>query len=287
MYAVNRTLSREEKIFAVKNSLRSLGRIIVAFSGGVDSSVLLKLSVESVGKENVIAVTATGDMYPSQEKARAKRIASLIGINHIFCENPAVRNPEFLANTNLRCYHCKKAVMGYLKTLAAQRGFDAVVAGENADDVSDYRPGHKAIEELGIVCPLKDAGLTKAEIRTMARDSGLPNWNAPAGPCLVTRIAYGQVIDLKLLRKIDEGEMFLRDLGFDIVRLRVHDKVVRIEVPPAEIRKLIQGDLRERIMRKLKELGFTYVSVDLTGYRMGSLNEMLKDNKDNNIKHGR
>ncbi len=272
----------DKKISLINALLTKLEKVIVAFSGGVDSSVLLKLAYDCLGKENVLAVTAIGSMYPSEEKLQAQKIAKIVGAKLIFCENPAMNNTEFLANTSLRCYYCKKAIMGHLKKLAKEQGYNAVIAGENADDVSDYRPGHKAIEELGIICPLQEAKLTKTEIREIARKIGLPNWNIPANPCLVTRVAYGDVLDCVLLKKIDKAETFIRQLGFDVVRVRVHKEIARIEVLSKDIEKLVRDDFRKKIVEKLSELGFLYISADLKGYRMGSVNEMIAKQIDNN-----
>ncbi len=263
-----------EKCKRVKEIFSEVGRVVIAFSGGVDSSVLLKLAIDSLGADNVLAVTAVGAIYPSEEKPLAEKIAKVIGAKHMICKSPAIESSEFMANTAQRCYHCKKAVMGYLKQLAAERGFNAVSAGENADDDSDYRPGHRAIAELGILCPLRDAGLTKKEIRQLARDFGLPNWNTPPGPCLVTRLPYGQAVDIELLKRIDNAEIFIRSLGFDIVRVRVHNEVERTEKQSKKIDPIVKREKKKKIVEKLKCLGFQYISVDLQGYRTGSMNEI-------------
>ncbi len=277
---IDNKINTNNKIENIVKILSKLERVIVAFSGGVDSSVLLKLAIDALGHNNVLAITAIGPMHPAKDIEQAKKIANIIGATHIFCENPAMNKEEFLKNTTLRCYHCKKEVMTLLKKLAKEKNFNAVIAGENADDSSDYRPGHKAIEELGIICPLKDAGLTKSQIRTIAKHLNLPNWNTPANACLVTRIAYNQPLDNDLLKKIDKAEEFIRTLGFKLVRVRTHDRIARIEVLPTELEKLMKQNIREKIVSRLKSLGFLYISADMTGYRTGSLNEAINIKSD-------
>jgi len=262
------------KVAEAREILRGYGRVAVAFSGGVDSSVLLRLALDALGRENVLAVTAAGPIYPRFELGRARTIAETLGARHRVVESVVHRRDEFIRNTPQRCYHCKKCVMGEVLALARAEGA-SVVAGENVDDGLDYRPGHRALQELGVHTPLREAGLTKADIRSLAREWGLPNWNDPATPCLATRIPYGQPIEPPLLRQIDEGEEFLRGLGFRVARLRVHGPVARIEVGSDEVARCLEPEVRRRIVETMRGLGFEYVTVDLEGYRLGSLNRVL------------
>ncbi len=263
----------EKKTIRARGILSGLGGVLVAFSGGVDSSVLLKLAIESLGKEKVLAVTAFGDLHPAQDKDRSSDIARLLGVRHIFCEDLSCRNQEFMRNTPQRCYHCKKILMNNLKVIAKENNLETIVAGENADDQLDYRPGHQALVELGIRCPLKEAHLTKKEVRLIAKGMGLPNYADPASPCLATRFPYGQHITTGLLKQIDQAESYLRELGFPVVRVRVHGQIARIEVREEDIYPMSEPAMRKRISEKFKDIGFTYTCVDLTGYEMGSLNK--------------
>jgi len=265
----------EAKIRQAKIILSELKRVLVAFSGGVDSTVLLKLAVDTLGPSNVIAATATGPVHPSWERKRAEELARLIGVTHLLAEDPSSRQAEFLKNTPQRCYHCKKALLGQLDDLAREHGIRAIVAGENADDQFDYRPGHKAIQEMGVRCPLKEAKISKAQVRAMAKMWGLPNYDAPASPCLATRIPYGQPITTELLRQVEQAEDFLHELGFSVVRVRIHGPVARIEVGSEEISKMLDPNVRRQIVDRFRKLGFTYPALDLEGYQSGGLNKLI------------
>lgn len=265
----------EAKVQRASQHLRELGRVAVAFSGGVDSSVLLKLAADVLGPDNVLAVTATGPIFPADQAVQAEHILRSIPVKHVTLAAHVHKNSEFIKNTAQRCYHCKIALMSSLQVMAQRLGFGVVIAGENADDGLDYRPGHRALVELKIHCPLKEARLTKAEVRQLARRWGLPNWSQPPTPCLATRIPYGQHISTELLGHIDEAETFIRSLGFDLVRIRIHGPVARVEVQEDRIADCFAPDTREKIVAKLKEVGFTYVTVDLEGYQSGSLNKLL------------
>jgi uncharacterized protein len=264
-----------KKVTHASEILAELRTVLVAFSGGVDSSVLLKLAVDTLGRENVVAATAVGSLHPAWEKQQSEEIARIIGVRQIFAGDPACRQETFVKNTAQRCYYCKKALLEQLQDLAEKHKLKAVVAGENADDEFDYRPGSRAMAELGIRCPLKEARITKAEIRLLAKRWSLPNFDAPSSPCLATRITYGQPITSELLSHIEQAELLLRELGFKIIRVRVHGPIARIEVSPEEIDRFFEATLRSRVLTRFRELGFTYTSVDLGGYESGALNKLI------------
>ncbi|RFT15540.1 MAG: ATP-utilizing enzyme of the PP-loop superfamily [Candidatus Saccharicenans subterraneus] len=250
--------------------LKSFDGLLVAFSGGVDSSLLLKAAADSGAK--VLAVTVDSPIYHRQEIREARQIASKLGVPFRLIKSDDYLREDFKKNDLLRCYHCKLAIFTRLREIARSEGLSAVVEGSNLDDERDYRPGRKALAELGIGSPLKEAGLGKAEIRFLARSFGLPNWDRPANACLATRIPYGQPVELRWLERIAAGETFLRKMGFSQVRLRHHGELARIEVWPNELALVISQPSREKIVRRLKKLGWKYVAFDLEGYRTGSLN---------------
>jgi uncharacterized protein len=223
----------------------------------------------------VVAVTAIGPVHPAWERKRAEDLARQIDVPHLLIEDLACKHAEFLKNTPQRCYHCKKSLLLQLRDLAEEHQLLAIVAGENADDQFDYRPGHKAMAEMGVRCPLKEAGISKAEVRVLAKKWGLSNYDAPASPCLVTRIPYGQPVTTELLHQIEQAEDYLHELGFSVVRVRIHGPVARIEVGSEEISKLLDADVRRQIVNRFRSLGFTYSSMDLEGYQSGGLNKLI------------
>jgi uncharacterized protein len=265
----------EHKVLRAAEILQELKKVLVAFSGGVDSSVLLKLAVDTLGGNNVVAVTAVGPLHPTSERKRAEEIAGLIGARHVFAEDPACRQSEFLKNTPQRCYFCKKALLEELVNLAEEYRVKTIVAGENADDQFDYYPGYKAMMELGVRCPLKEAHISKTEVRSLAQRWNLPNYAAPASPCLVTRVPYGQPITTDLLRQIEQAEGYLHELGFEVARVRVHGPNARIEIHEDEISRFFEATTRSQVLAKFKDLGFMYTSVDLEGYPSGSRNKLV------------
>lgn len=250
--------------------LKSFDGLLVAFSGGVDSSLLLKAAADSGAK--VLAVTVDSPIYDRQEINNALKIARKLGVPFRLVKSDDYLREDFKKNDLLRCYHCKRAIFSRLKEIARKEGLSAVVEGSNLDDERDYRPGRRALAELGIRSPLKEAGLDKSGIRFLAKSFGLPNWDQPANACLATRIPYGQPVELKWLERIAAGENFLRKMGFSQVRLRHHGELARIEVWPEELSLVISQPNREKIVRRLKQLGWKYVAFDLEGYRTGSLN---------------
>ena len=264
---------KSDKLQRLEEVIRPLGRVLVAYSGGVDSSLLLKVAVDVLGREKVEAVIASSATYPSKEKTDAVGFCESIGARYSVIETDEMEDSRFIENTPQRCYICKSHLYDEILKIAKQRGSSAVVEGSNVDDLRDYRPGRKAIEEKGIMSPLKEAGLTKAEIRALSLELGLPTHSKPAKACLASRIPYHTRIEREALSRIERGEAFLETLGFSQVRIRCHGEVARIEVEPGELEKLFQK--REAIVRGLSEIGFKYVTADLKGYRTGSLNEVL------------
>jgi uncharacterized protein len=253
------------------------GSAAVAFSGGVDSSFLCYAAVAALGKR-AVAVTVVSPMLPQSERAWAARIARQTGIEHIYIEEREI-DEDVAANSGRRCYFCKKREFGRIMEEARKRGIDAVLDGSNRDDLSDYRPGLKALEELGVFSPLREAGLGKAEVRELSRRFALPTWDKPAFACLASRIPYGERIDRDKLARVEKAEDCLRSLGFRQFRVRSHGDVARIEVAPEERRRFFEDVLADQVSRALKSHGFLFVALELEGYVMGSLNRILKDER--------
>jgi uncharacterized protein len=262
------------KLLRLRSGLSALGNVLVAFSGGTDSTLLLRVAAEELGP-GVLAVTASSDIYPSREVAATRRLARSFGVRWRVIKTAELRNAAFRGNPPLRCYYCKKELFKTLRRIARAEGIRWVLDGSNADDGADYRPGARAGAALGVRSPLKDAGLTKAEIRLISRSLGLPNWDKPALACLASRFPYHHPIDEASLRRVGRAEDYLRRLGFKLFRVRHHGDVARIELDAADIGRALDRGLRRRISRRLKALGYTYVSLDLDGYRTGSMNETL------------
>ncbi len=264
--------SIEEKVPILKGELSALESVVVAFSGGVDSTFLLKMCCDVLG-EKVLAVTADSPIHPARELPDAVKIAGSFGVKHLVLQSKELENPRFTANSPDRCYHCKVELFKTLRGLAASYGILNVVEGSNLDDLGDHRPGMRAAAELGIRQPLQEAGLTKAEIRAISKDLGLPTWNKPSMACLASRIPYGTPITREALAMIDSAEDFIRSLGIKQVRVRHYGHMARIEVEPQDIEKLAREDNRHLMLDHLKGLGYLHVTLDLAGYRTGSLDE--------------
>ena len=267
------------KRHALEERLKGLGSLVVAFSGGVDSSFLLAVAQEMLG-DKVLAVTAASAFHPGREKEDAVRFCRERGIDHVVITGKEMDLPEFVSNPPDRCYHCKKSILAEVKKLAAGRGIPHIAHAANMDDFGDYRPGWIATVEAGTLAPLVEAGLGKAEIRSLSREMGLPCWNKPSMACLASRIPYGEVITLEKLRAVEQAEEFLFQEGFSQFRVRHHGTVARIEVDGPELDKLMAPELRSRIVAELKGLGFLHVALDLEGYTTGSLNRVLKEQEE-------
>ena len=251
-------------------------KLAVAFSAGVDSTLLLKAAVNTLGNENVLAVTALSASFPEREADEADVFTRGIGVSRVTVEVDQLSIPGFRENPANRCYLCKKVLFTQMMEAAREKGFTVMAEGSNVDDLSDYRPGLKAIEELGVMSPLREAGLTKAEIRELSSELGLPTWNKPSFACLATRFVYGETISDEKLRRVELGERLLQDLGFKQFRVRIHGeegRLARIEVLPGELEKLLKK--RQEITSEFRKAGFDYTAMDLEGYRTGSMNEVL------------
>ena len=265
----------EEKWKALQSNLRQRGRLAVAFSGGVDSAFLLWAARQVLG-DDAVGVTVLGDMVPPAEQADAKGFTVRFGIAHHSISVDVFRLPEFVENSPERCYFCKKFLFSKIAAFAEAHRM-TVVEGSNVDDIADYRPGRKALQELGVGSPLLEAGLTKAEIRELSHRYGLPTWNKPACACLASRVPYGTTITPRMLRQVGEAEAFLHSLGFDQLRVRHHGGIARIEVSAEDFPRLLTQ--RAQINTGIRQLGFDYVTVDLEPYRTGRLNDALHQKK--------
>jgi uncharacterized protein len=261
-----------EKYERLTALIRGMNRVAVAYSGGIDSTLVLKVAHDVLGP-NAVGLTAVSASMPHYEQDGAAEVAREIGARVIWVNTHEDQDERYLANPTNRCYFCKTNVYDELLEVAAREGFPVLLDGANADDVGDWRPGRQAAKERGVRSPLEEVGMTKAEIRQMARELGLSNWDMPSAPCLSSRVPYGTRISPETLDQIGKGEWALRERGFREVRVRHHGEVARIEAPPAEFERLLA--MREEIVAELKKAGYTFVSLDLSGLKSGSLNQVI------------
>ncbi len=266
--------SAQLKLAKLKGILIGMDSVLVAFSGGVDSTFLLKAAVDTIG-EKAAAITAVSPTYPEGELKEARSLAGLVGARHIIVDSNELDIPNFAENTDKRCYYCKSELFSITREEAASLGFKCIADGTNADDARDYRPGRTAASELGVRSPLQEAGLTKAEIRFLSRELGLPTWDKPSQACLSSRFPYGTRITGERLEKVALGEELVRSLGFRQFRVRYHGETVRIEVEEEDLKRFLDDGTRRTVVEGLKSIGFVYVTLDLQGYRSGSMNEAL------------
>ena len=265
------TLTEKER--RLESILAAAGSVVLGYSGGVDSTLLLRKSLDVLGPENVLAITAASATYADEEVDEAVRLAEWLGAPHERLRSTELEDEGFLLNPPERCYYCKADLYGDLVAIASARGFRAVIDGSHAEDALDFRPGLRALDERGVLSPLKEAGFTKADIRDLSRKLELPTADKPANACLASRFPYGEAITTEKLGRVGRAERVLREAGFPVVRVRHHGDVARIEVPPEDRPRLVAT--AEGIVARLKELGYVWVACDLEGYRSGSMNEAL------------
>ncbi|SKA92512.1 uncharacterized protein SAMN05443428_11269 [Caloramator quimbayensis] len=267
-------MNLKDKYMSLVRYLETLDKVLIAFSGGVDSTFLLKAAKDALG-ENALAVTFNSPYIPSWEIKEAKLFTSDFNIKHLIIDMPIIN--EIMDNPENRCYLCKKALFSCVIDTAEKKNIKFVLDGTNADDIRDYRPGMKALKELNVKSPLLELGFTKEDIRLLSKELGLNTWNKPAYACLLSRVPYGEKIEIEKLKKIEKSEMYLMSIGFKAVRVRNHNDVARIEVPKDQRVNFFDENLLDDIVKNLKSFGFKYVCLDIEGYRTGSLNETIKN----------
>ena len=264
-------LEKEQKL---RRMIREMGSMAIAYSGGVDSTYLFKIAADEIGS-NALAVTASSPAYPARERQRAQELARQIGARQITIESKETEIPQFVQNPPNRCYYCKLDLFQHIAEIAVAEELSWLVDGSTHDDLDDHRPGMAALKQMQVRSPLRECGFTKDDIRQRSKELGLPTWNLPSFACLASRFPYGTTITEEALRQVDLAESALYDLGFRVIRVRHHGDTARIEIGQDEINRLLEGDLRNRVVEAIKEAGYKYVSLDLEGYRTGSMNEVL------------
>ena len=269
-------MSIREKLEELKTRLRRIPRLAVSFSGGVDSALLLKVAVDTLGSERVVAITAKGANFPDREFREAEELVRQLGVRHVLLDFDVMAVTGFVENSPERCYHCKKELFLAALDAAQREGADALADGANTDDEGDYRPGMRATAELGIVSPLREAGMGKADIRQLLKEFGMPDWNKPSLACLASRIPYGTAIAKEDMERVDRAECFLLGAGLRNVRVRHHGDLARIEVEAEDKRRFFEdAAFADGVVAALRDIGYKYVTLDLKGYRTGSMNEGL------------
>ncbi|MBE5855370.1 MAG: ATP-dependent sacrificial sulfur transferase LarE [Lachnospiraceae bacterium] len=268
----------QDKLTRLEEYIRGLGSLAVGFSGGVDSSLLLVVAANVLG-DKAMAITGVDASIPERELKEAKEFCKEREIRHIICKVNPMKEESYRHNSPDRCYFCKHGIFTEIKKIAAENGIEYVAEGSNMDDLGDYRPGLKAVEELSVKSPLREAGLTKQDIREISKALGLPTWSKPAYACLASRFVYGEEITEEKLRMLDQAEQFLIEHGFLEERVRIHGNIARIEVPAKDIERLASEEIREAVYEKFKALGFMFVTIDMKGYKMGSMNATLQKAK--------
>ncbi len=268
-------MTSQEKLHALRDRLRRTPKLAISFSGGVDSAFLLKVAADTLGPENVLALTARAANFPDREFREAEEFARRLGVEHVVLDLDIMAIPGFAENTPERCYFCKLGIFTAILEMARKRGFDTLADGANTDDAGDYRPGMRATRELGVASPLREAGLAKADIRALSRGMDLPFWDKPAFACLASRFPYGQPITEADMARIARAERYFLGLGFRNIRVRLHGDLARVEADPDEMPKFFEVEFMRRVDGELRRMGFSYAALDLRGYRTGSMNETL------------
>lgn len=263
--------AKEQKL---REFFRQLDSVIVAYSGGVDSSYVAYVANAELGPR-AICITGESASLPSYQQAEIERVVSEFKFHHEVIQTEELENPSYSANNADRCYFCKDELYGKLEAIAASRGIEFIVDGSTTDDLGDFRPGRQAAKQHAVRSPLIEVGMSKSEVRELSQLAGLPTWDKPASPCLSSRIAYGTAVTIERLSKVDRGEAILREFGFKEFRVRHHDTLVRLEIAPAEMDRVLRKDVVEQLAARFRELGFKYVTLDLQGFRSGSMNEVL------------
>ncbi len=270
------TKELERKLLRLRHNIRDRGSLAIGFSGGVDSTLLLRVAHDVLG-DRVLAVTEMSELHPTAELEEARALASQIGVRLAVVESDPLGSDRIASNPPDRCYHCKRRIFARIAEAAREQGIENVADGTNADDATAHRPGLRAAAELGVIRPLHDAGLTKQDVRDLSRELGLPTWDKPAYACLATRFPYGRRLDPAGLKMVERAEAFLHDLGFRQCRVRHHGEIARIEVEPGRIPEAASPEVAGRVGEHLRALGFRYVTLDLAGYRSGSFDDLAGD----------